>query len=302
MINLQKPDFIVIGAMKSGTSALYRSLAQHPAIHMGKLKEPHFFSFGLSGMKVRDTVVTEAEQYSQLYEGATEGQQCGEASPSYLNFPETAQRIHSALPDVKLVAILRDPIERAFSHYWHQVSIGEQEPIGFLPAFEADENQHQANGDYWESYRYQSLYGRHISEYLQYFDHEQLLILLYQEFKKDKVHTVRRIFAHLGVDPDFEPEIKQHFRSGQPSNRQLHNVIHHAPQGLKSIVRLFPAAWRLSLRVYLHNRNVQKNEQLTPEIRNTLLPVFQDDILLLQALIQRDLSPWLQVSSGVKQA
>ena len=119
------PNFLIIGAAKSGTTALYRYLYDHPEIYMSERKELHYFSYPETSKLTKGphtykrlSVSTLAE-YMTFFDGARDEIAIGEASPSYLYLPGTAERIYQLLPNVKIIAILRNPVERAFSAYMH---------------------------------------------------------------------------------------------------------------------------------------------------------------------------------------
>ena len=123
------PNFLLIGAAKAGTSSLYGYLKQHPQIYMSPIKEPRFFAlegetlnFNGPTRGINQTSINTLEAYSQLFQKVTTEKAIGEASTIYLSSPKAPERIKHYLPDVKLIAILRDPSERAFSSYMHLVS------------------------------------------------------------------------------------------------------------------------------------------------------------------------------------
>ena len=123
------PDFLLIGAGKSGTTAVHSCLDQHPEIYMSAIKEPNFFA--LEGTKLNcqqndpeqrfhyPWSVTSLEEYKELFVQKTEGQICGESSPMYLYSPEAVQRIKNYVPEIILIAILRNPADRLYSRYMH---------------------------------------------------------------------------------------------------------------------------------------------------------------------------------------
>jgi hypothetical protein len=293
------PNFLVIGAMKSGTTALYNFLNQHPQIYMSPIKEPHFFSlaqseFAQEYISRSPSIVATLEDYKKLFQGVTDEIALGECSPSYLNYPEAAQNIHKSLPNIRIIAILRNPIDRAFSHYWHQVQIGETQPTQFIDAFWQDDLSHTAHGDYWESYKVQSMYGEHISRYIDLFGPDQVRVYIYEEYAKNPQKVMSDIYQWLGVDDQFEPQYMRFWGSGQPRSRILYRFL-KKPNPVKALLKRIVPNPRLRQRMkyYVFNRNLKKTETLTPEIRRQLIPVFRDDIKKLEALIHRDLSAWL---------
>lgn len=126
------PNFLVIGAVKAGTTSLYHYLQEHPQVYMSSVKEPRFFV--LEGKQSDEqnapgflrTRITTIEAYRALFDGVTTEVAIGEATPDYIHDPEAAPRIQQHLPDVRLIAMLRNPVDRAFSHYWQLIRHAER--------------------------------------------------------------------------------------------------------------------------------------------------------------------------------
>jgi len=173
--------------MKSGTSSLHRYLGSHPEIFMSSPKEPMFFSRDI-------TSSDELEAYLKLFETDRRVKYLGESSTSYTKvprFPGAAERIHAFNPDARLIYIMRDPVERTISQYWHMVrNHGERRPI--LKAIRQDPEYTQI-----------SYYAMQIKEYLAIWKPENLYFLTLEEMKSDPTGTLQRIFRWLGVDPSF---------------------------------------------------------------------------------------------------
>src|SRR5918997_468574 len=132
------PNFLIIGAMKSGTTALYYYLEQHPQIYMSPVKEPNFFcSGGQEGWESKS--VTRIRAYQYLFKDVSDEKAIGEASHCYLYEPQAVARIQEHLPDAKLVAILRNPVDRAYSHFLHMVRNGTEPLTDFGQALEEEE-------------------------------------------------------------------------------------------------------------------------------------------------------------------
>ncbi len=149
------PNFLVIGAAKSGTTALHEYLKQHPQIYMSPQKEPHFFS--LEGKKVDfrgpgdkreeqlNNSVTNIEDYRKLFQGVSNEIAIGESSTSYLNNPEAPERIRHYIPNAKLIAILRNPVARAYSSFLHMVQRGYEPLTDFAEALRDEERRIRDN-------------------------------------------------------------------------------------------------------------------------------------------------------------
>ena len=164
---MNMPTFLIIGAMKAGTTSLYHYVGQHPQIYMSPVKEPQFFTFenealdfhGPGDWHITHQIVKDLENYRKLFQGVTEERAIGEASTVYLYSSRTAERIHSYIPDAKLIAILRDPVERAYSNYVQAIH-SDREPLDdFLQAFREEQNRIRKKWLYFWHYRLFSTEG-----------------------------------------------------------------------------------------------------------------------------------------------
>lgn len=200
------PNIIIIGAQKAGTTSLFRYLEQHPQIIGSQPKEVHFFdnNFDLGPLWYRSHFPYRSNQLLL------------EASPYYLCYPYCAQRIYELVPNIKLIALLRNPTERAISHYFHQVRVGAEK----LPIFEAISNEEERIGASWEkiltnetytdrahqrfSYKQRGMYLEQLERYWKYFDPKNFLILNSDRFFSDPEGTLTEIFNFLDVPPVVE--------------------------------------------------------------------------------------------------
>lgn len=296
------PTFLILGAMKAGTTALYTALDQHPDVHMSPVKEPNFFAFAEQPPDfqapidrrpegVNHTSITEAERYQQLFTGAPVGAARGEASHWYLYHPDAPANIEQYAPDAKLIAMLRNPIERAYSEFLHFVRDGDEPLDDFAAALDAEPRRIEAN---WALGRYvdRGRYDEQVERYLDRFPDEQLRIYLYDDFASDPEAVRRDLFAFIGVDPSFEPEERRVNVSGVPRSRWLHGLLTAAQPVREVVAPLVPDAvvdWANALK----NRNLEK-PPMDPAVRTRLIDTFRPHIRRLETLIDRDLSHWLE--------
>jgi len=297
------PNFLIIGAAKSGTSALYRYMKQHPDIYMSPIKETHFFSYKDSPPNAQgpgDTVnqaVTDYDSYISLFGGATTESAIGEASPTYIYIPRACEIIQEIVPEAKLIGILRQPADRAFSAYMH-VTRDNREPItDFKKALTLEEERTAKNwGPIWH-YVKMGLYYEQLRRYYDRFDRRQLQIHLYEDFSADPMTTLKDNFEFLGVDPSFKPDTRIRANvSGLKKNKILGlmtdqlfgrpNPIRYASR------RILSEELRWNFTQNIRNRNLE-HQKIPPDIRKELTQYYRDDILKLQELIDRDLSIWL---------
>ena len=168
------PNFLVIGAAKSGTTSLYHYLGQHPQVYVSPVKEPNFFA--LEGEKpdfrapgseerINSWSVTDVEAYRALFEGAGEEEALGEASAMYLYSEKAPGRIRHHLPNTKLVAVLRDPVERAYSSFLHLKRNGREPLDDFVEALEAEERRIRDNWEWIWHYKNMGFYHEQLRRY-----------------------------------------------------------------------------------------------------------------------------------------
>lgn len=300
------PNFLVIGAAKAGTNALFHYLRQHPQVYMSPWKEPKFFAFespedlGFRAANGREapvnaTVVLDRRKYEQLFDGARLERALGEASPQYLYVEKAPARIKSLVPDMKLVAVLRNPIDRAFSSYQHLVRDG-LEPLDFGSALDAEPARIAEN--YAFLYRYTDLgfYTRQLDRYGKLFPADQLLILLYDDLRRDAQASCRQVFSFLDVDDGFVPgRSEEPNRSGLPRNRLVHRLLNPSTPTKRRLWQVTPSALReplLRLQTRMVNRNLER-QSMPPRERDRLRAVFEEEVAELERRLDRDLSAWL---------
>lgn len=271
------------------------------------MKEPHFFALPnaqaaqFNGPRdergeLTTHSVTQFAAYQALFAEATAIAK-GEASTMYLYLPLTPERIAHYAPNTKLVAILRNPIERAFSHFLHLRRDGREGLTDFAQALAA-EPQRIAQG--WSPawhYRAVGNYAEQLPRYWQRFPRQQLRIYLYEDWQQDPARFLADLFRFIGVDPRFETQLgdRANTTTQVQKNLGIHDFLTQE-NPLKALLRpLIPEQIRRPLAAKAYRANVAPPPQLTPALRAQVLPQFQDSILRTQALLERDLSPWLQM-------
>jgi hypothetical protein len=297
------PNFLIIGTAKSGTTALYNYLKQHPQVYMSPVKEPKFFAYegekldfrGPGDQEFNGSVVTDIEAYRALFAKASSETAVGEASPLYLYIPKAPQRISHHVPEAKLIAILRNPVERAYSHFTQMVRDGREPLDDFSQALRAEEGRVGDNWAFGWHYKRMGFYHAQLERYFDAFGRDQLKVYLYEDLKTDPVGVLTETFRFLGVDDAFVPDMSlKHNVSGIPKSQALHAFIRQS-HPIKSVFKPFvPERLRLRLKTNLKSRNLRQPPPLSPEARKELVEVYREDILKLQGLIRRDLSTWLE--------
>ena len=284
------PDFFMVGAPKSGTSSLYHYLIQHPSIFMTDPKEPHFFYNRSSpGAPVLET--KDLSSYLSLFEGVPERLQAGEASTSYLWLANAAQEIHMLQPRGRIIAVLRDPVERAYSQYWQEVRLG-QEHLSFEKALvEETERMHQG---VWHG-RYYTECGRYASQlqrYLRLFGAERVRVYLFEDLVSDPLGVCRDVFEFLEVFPETPVRVDRVYNSGGAPSSQLLARLFRAQKIKEPFKKLLPESFRRDLGDRIRASNNKPVPEMAPETEARLREAFQEEVLHLEELIGRDLSHW----------
>jgi hypothetical protein len=289
------PNFVVIGAAKAGTTALYWYLAEHPEVFMSPVKETNYFAYGLDAEgrllygdpDVHRFPVKSLSEYEQLFAGADDAVAVGEASPIYLECPQAANRIRELLPESRLICGLRHPIDRAYSDY--QMYLRRRgrrlEPARDLTATSAwarPDSRWMRIGRYHEQ----------LKRYFDAFPRDQLHVFLFDDLKRSPLHTVQNVYGFLGVDPAFTPDFNApHNIGGLPESRLLEGFL--TSGAIRSVVEPWiptgAANWIRRLRM----KNMQQAPPLPAELRKELSSHFQEDIRRTAELIGRSLEHWL---------
>ena len=200
------PDFVIIGTAKAGTTSLYSLVAQHPEIVPAIRKEVNYFQlhYGLDSPWYRSHFPTKASRFFSRISGRN--LLTGEASPTYLFYPLAPGRMKEIMPDVKLIMILRNPVDRA--HSQHQMKVRDKiEPLSFEEATETEEKRCAANKGNFLHYSYlaRGLYAEQLENWFSHYDRDRFLILAYEDFRNDRQRSLDQVFEFLGVRP-FQPE------------------------------------------------------------------------------------------------
>jgi hypothetical protein len=294
------PNFLIIGAGKSGTTAMYHYLKQHPQIYMSPVKEPHFFAsagglptFGGPIAQPPRRKVLDFNEYLALFDGVMNETAIGEASVT--NFrPESCVRIQHYLPDGKFICVLRQPVDRAYSQFiYARREIWEPSNV-FLDAYRAAPIRRREN--WWPVliYENQRWYNERLQDWFARFRKDQFRIYLYDDWLRKPLIIIQDIFGFLNVDTSFVPDMSIRHNVGRlPRSRALKLFVTQ-PNPIKTLAKLCVPP---SLRHRWASAALKMNEitppPLEPEIRRQLTAEHREEILKLQDLIERDLSHWL---------
>jgi hypothetical protein len=294
------PNFLIIGANKAGTTSLYHYLKQHPQIYMSPVKEPMFFK--LMGKQLDTSkpgceitlkyAVNNINDYSALFNDVSDEKAIGEASTAYLHNPYCAELIKKYIPDVKIIVVLRNPVERAYSNYLMYVRWG-LETLDFEEAVREEEPR--MRNDYPQGWQYIKLgfYYEPLKFYFDMFNRSQIKVFLYEDFCKDSVGMMQDIFHFLDVDESFVPDTSQrHNVYVLPKNNRA-NFLINLLKPIKRVLKMFFPLEFLRYVAYPIKKRIYTKPKLPAEMRGKLVEVYKQDILNLQELIDRDLLNWL---------
>lgn len=282
------PNFVVIGAPKAGTGSLHDYLRQHPDIYMPKKKDPRFFCVWEGANRLRFPVQT-LEEYEALFAEVGGETAIGESTALYFWSKVAPARMKATIPEARLIVSLREPVQRAFSIYHMNLRTeGHNEGLSFLQALEVDPIL-------------QRTYHGGLSAWLAHFDRSRIKVLLFDDLAKDTLATVQGLFAWLGVDPGFEPDLKISNPGGVPRSRWFHRLMTN--DRLRSFARQnLPEAWVYKAKD-LRSLNLDKSRmQMTAEERAGAYAFYRDDILRTQELLDIDLSRWLRPEQAASAA
>lgn len=302
--------------MKAGTTSLYNYLSEHPQVYLSPIKEPHYFckdvnmtdfSSGYRRTILRDysrylserprkrvhsAHIRELSEYRKLYTGVHSERAIGEFSNSYLYSTIAAKEIRKFNPNSKIIMILRNPIDRAYSHYWMDIRIGiETESFERIVALESKLQSAKWGRD--RCYLHLGLYHDQVQRYFDEFDKNMILVLLYDDFKNDVEQLLKEIYRFLQVEQDHFPEnLSAVNKATVPRLRAINHLLFKA--NIKNIAaQVVPQKWRRPLYSIFYSANTVAMQDRT---RKMLVDYFEKDISKLARLIGKDLSPWLSDS------
>jgi hypothetical protein len=301
------PDFLVIGAGKSGTTSIDNYLKQHPDLYVSPVKEPNFFALeGKTFLKPNEDreqffhfpwSVTTLEDYLKLFAKARPDQLKGETSPMYMYDENAAQNIKRHIPDVKLIAILRQPAERIYSRYLHLAEENRVPGSGMDEIFDR-------TGIWWKRNDLvnEGFYHKHLSRFFTLFPRENIMVILHEELIANRSGVIKDIFTFLNVRNDIEIDSKTDFNpSGIIKSKLLDKFIGKRSPIFSGLSKISPTLYdklKKNSRLVRYFGILRKKNLNRPildrELKRRITDeIYKDDILNLQQLLNRDLKHWL---------
>ncbi len=299
------PDFFIIGAPKAGTSALHRALSGHPQLYLSPVKEPKFFlspgvrppvHTGPGDAHSAREWVWRRDRYEALFEPASPGHLRGESTALYLYHRAAQRHIAEAVPRAKFIAILRDPIDRAYSNWMHLWSDGLEPMADFVAACDAEERRIGAGWAPFSHYRRLSRYGQQLDHLLGLFPEDQVRILRYRDLVDAPRQTLNSVCTFLDVDLD--PTLTMPAENVRPLARPCRRTSVLAAMmraGAALGAHAPPEVWRkasVPLLWALHRHGTARPE-LAVDARLRLLGYFAGDVALLERITGESFSDWL---------
>lgn len=297
------PTFVVLGTAKAGTSSLYRYLVQHPQIYMAPQTELNFFAHeGETARQFRGPGDAEAlahymvgsiEAYRAQFEGVRGERAVGEVSTHDLYDARAPERLKRFAPDAQLIAVLRNPVDRAFSAFKHLLRDGRETTTDFARALALEPQRIEAGWELLWHYAAMGHYGAQVQRYVELFDREQLRFYRYEEYEANTLAVVQDMYHFVGVEGTFVPDtsVRINVSGAVPRSLRLHGFLQQrnaAKSGLRMV--LPPAARR-----WAKWQALQWNAApplLEAGTREAVAARFAGDVVALQELLGWDLSSW----------
>lgn len=301
MISTRLPNFFIIGAAKCGTTSLYDMLNQHPDVFMPVNKEPNFFC---NRSNYSNDVEWFVEEY---YKNAIGHKARGEASTHYLYWSDiTSQNmLQTYKPDeIKLIAMFRDPVKRAYSHYWMMVRRN-WENLSFEDAIKAENDRLKNNhakfmetGSQQYGYFQGGKYATLLKPFLDQFPRENLHCILLKDLNDDLDRVMEGVSVFLGIKGGFKFKLSERNSAFIPRNQSIDQFLRR-PEGkifqlVKLILKRTPQDFQIKLkkRVISLNQKPTSNPPMGKGIERFLRDSYSSEITLLEKILSKDLSPW----------
>lgn len=298
------PNFLVAGVAKAGTTSLYEYLVQHPDVYVPDIKESFFFTSDIyrnlpdadpHAAAIRKRTIYTFDDYLALFSNGAAAGAIGEVGTFYTyHHATTIPLIRERLGDVSILIMLRNPVDRAYSAYCHFRGY-ELETLSFEDALSAEAARIQDNWYTMWHYRQAGLYHDQVKAFTEAFS--RVKVCFSEDFRQDAEGVMRDVYAFLGVDNSFKPDVSVNFMvSGQPRSSTLDKLV-APPAGVKRLLRpvvqrIIPEQWRHRFRSKVRMANMVK-PVMHPETRAGLVEFYRDDVAKLGDMVGRDLGHWV---------
>ena len=317
---MHHPNFFLIGTVKGGTTSLFHYLSQHLDVYLSPIKEVNYFSakdideskfakdyrhdiridlkkYFKEGMPypVHITHITNEEDYLHLFSKVKTEKAIGEMSLSYMLYENVPQEIFKTYPNAKIMAILRNPAERAYSQFVMNLKQGKILEKDFLKEIIADDKKPVKGWGANHQYLMIGKYYEQLKRYYDIFPSKQIKIFLFDDFKAHPNAVVKEMFEFLEVDSNLNIDTsKKVNEGGVPKLKKINYLLNQS--GIISWAKNnLPHSWRQPFKKLMYNNKKEIIPKMSTEERQFLIDYYREDILLLETLINRDLKKWLTV-------
>ena len=288
-----KVDFFIVGAPKAGTTSLYHYLNEHPKISMSSVKEPNYFSHEeLETQKLyyKSNKINSLDSYHNLFPTRDANLIYGEASVSYLFYKNVAEKIKTYNKNAKIIILLRNPIERAFSHYLMDVRLGliSESFESVVDGFETTSK----NKLYYQQYIELGKYYNQISNYKRLFNDKNILIIDYEDFKNKTSLSVTTVFDFLQIDTSFMPNLDlNHNTFRKPKFTFIEKL--YSNHSIRCIINKLISS---KFKNYINQIVFDKEDKpiLSHDLRVRLKSIFKNDVNKLSDMLNKDFSKWIK--------
>jgi hypothetical protein len=302
-MSIQKPDFFIVGAPKSGTTSLYEYLRVHPEIYLPSQKELNYFGKDLKFNHFDRSF----ERYLNHFKDRQEEKMAGEASVWSLFSKEAAKEIADFNPDARIIIMLRKPVDLLYSLHSQLCFSGGEDIEGFSQALDAEADRRVGKRIPRTAFAVHALFYREIpkfaeqiSRYLEVFPHNQVHVILFDDFKNNTTRIYKETLTYLGVNPELAVDFKIHNPNKSVRFKWLRDIIKVPPPFIKSTGRLLvPGGVRSKFMQTARalndtlNRKEKKRIPLDESLKRSLETEFHGEISSLGKLLKKDLTAWL---------
>ena len=305
------PNFFIVGAQKAATSSLYSYLKDIPGVYMSPLKEPNYFAPHVISSNSSD-VIRDKKEYLNLFKKAGGYIAVGEASPIYLWDPDAPRLIHQAVPHARIIMILRDPIERAYSNYLMRMKYSGMKSSFYDEIMRDYKDQEKKLFGKSQFYIEFGMYFEQVKRYFDSFGREQVKVIIFEEFIQHTERSVNEVLAFLGVNYTVTAIQEQYnlysvprsplsvsifafFRWLRARNIKFYKIVKLLPDPIVESLPL-PSGKSSGFAEKILFKRAQK-PNIEPEAFKFLQEIYHDDVLKLESLLGRSL-PWPTISSS----
>jgi len=287
------PNFFIVGAPKAGTTSLYYYLKRHPEVFMSPIKEPNFFSYDETvkqNLYHKEKGVGTLAEYRKLFASANGQKAIGEASVSYLFYPSVAEKIKHMVPGARIIMSLRNPVDRAYSHYYMEHKLGyvseSLEDIVFR------KSKHPNAHLYYQQFVELGLYYQQVKRYLDAFGKDQVKIFIHDDLNDKLEIMILAVFDFLGLDKTYIPSLEGKYNTYSIPRNPFFRKLYSQKQ-LRTLARTLvpPEKVEAIKSIFLtRDKKADKNEAAVKELKR----IFTPDIKELEKLLDRNLSSWYE--------